>query len=120
MHWLQDLRFALRIIRKNPWFSAAIVVTLAFGMGVNTTVFSLVNAVLFKPLPFQGGDRLVMVNATNTSNARDNIGMSYAEFRDYRKAATSFERLEAFTGEAMNLGERGNAPDRYRGMRTTA
>src|SRR5882762_8796935 len=76
MNWLQDLRFAFRMIRKKPWFSAAIVVTLAFGMGVNTTVFSLVNAVLFKPLPFQGGNRLVMVDATNPSFAADNTGIS--------------------------------------------
>ena len=46
MSWTQDLRFAFRMIRKNPWFSSAIVVTLALGMGVNTTVFSLVNGVL--------------------------------------------------------------------------
>ena len=70
MNWTQDLRFAFRMIRKNPWFSAAIVVTLALGMGVNTTVFSLVNGVLYKPLPFPGGERLVMVGADNASRSR--------------------------------------------------
>jgi len=108
MNWTQDLRFAFRMIRKNPWFSAAIVVTLALGMGVNTTVFSLVNGVLYKPLPFPGGERLVMVGADNVSRSRDFVNMSYADFRDYRQEAKSFERLEAFAGEAMTLSERGN------------
>ncbi|HEY6185286.1 MAG TPA: hypothetical protein VIW67_23815 [Terriglobales bacterium] len=67
MNWTQDFRFAFRMIWKKPWFSAAIVVTLALGMGINTTVFSLVNAILFKPLPFPGGDRLVMAWASNPS-----------------------------------------------------
>ena len=57
MNLAQDLRFAVRLIRKNLWFSAAIVLTLALGIGVNTTVFSLVNAALRKPLPFPGGER---------------------------------------------------------------
>src|SRR5881397_3530619 len=120
MNWTQDLHFAFRMIRKNPWFSAAVVVTLALGMGVNTTVFSLVNGVLYKPLPFPGGERLVMVSADNVSRGRDTVNMSYADFRDYRAEAKSFERLEAFTGEPMSLGERGNPPQRYRGMRITA
>src|SRR4026209_1106736 len=98
MNLIQDLRFAFRMIRKNPWFSAPIVVTLALGMSVNTTVFSLVNGVLYKPLPFPGGDRLVMVSADTLSRGRDFVNMSYSDFRDYRQAARSFEHLEALTG----------------------
>src|SRR4029453_3607842 len=120
MNWTQDLRFAFRMIRKNPWFSSAIVMTLALGMGVNTTVFILVNGVLYKPLPFPGGDRLVLVSADNVSRGRDFVNMSYADFRDFRQAANAFERLEAFTGEGMSLGERGNPPQQYRGMRLSA
>jgi len=119
MNLAQDLRFALRMLRRKPWFSAAIVLTLSLGMGVNTTVFSLVNAVLYKPLPFPGGERLVMVFASNPSARRENIGVSYADFRDFRQAS-SFERLEAFSGQGVSLGERGNPPERYRGMRVTA
>ncbi|MGH8245072.1 MAG: ABC transporter permease [Gammaproteobacteria bacterium] len=120
MNIKQDLLFALRIIRKNPWFSAAIVVTLALGIGVNATVFSLVNAVLYKPLPFPGGDRLVMVGADNPSRGREFMGMSYPDFRDYRQQTKSFEHLEAYSNEAMSLGERGNPPQRYRGMKLSA
>jgi predicted permease len=108
------------MIRKNPWFSAAIVVTLALGMGVNTTVFSLVNGVLYKPLPFPGGERLVMVTADNVARGRDFVNVSWADFRDFRDEAKSFERLEAFAGEPMNLGERGNPPQRFHGMRVSS
>jgi putative ABC transport system permease protein len=117
MNWLQDLQFAFRIIRKRPWFSAAIVLTLALGMGVNTTVFSLVNAVLFKPLPFPGGERLVMVNALVNGNQR---AISYPDYRDFRQSSASFEQLEAFAGDSMTLGERDNPPDRYQGGHITA
>jgi putative ABC transport system permease protein len=120
MNLAQDLRFAFRLIRKNLWFSAAIVVTLALGIGVNTTVFSLVNAALRKPLPFPGGERLVIVRATNASRGNDSLNLSYADFRDFRNAAGSFERLEAFSGLAVNISERANPPDRYRGGRVTS
>ena len=120
MNWLQDLRFAFRMIRKRPWFSAAIVVTLAFGMGVNTTVFSLVNAVLYKPLPFPGGDRLVMVSASNPSAGRDTVPVSYADFRDFRDSSHAFEHLEILNRLAVNLGERGNPPERYSGAGISA
>ncbi len=115
MSLVQDFRFALRIIRKKPWFSAAIVATLAFGMGVNTTVFSLVNAVLYKPLPFPGGDRLVMAFAVNRSNGENTMSVSYADYRNFRDESHSFERLELFNSLAVSLGERGNPPERFRG-----
>ena len=120
MDWARDLQFAFRMIRKRPWFSAAIVATLALGMGVNTTVFCLVNAVLFKPLPFPGGERLVLASASNVSAGRDTVPLSYADFHDFRQASSSFERLEAFSRMPVSLAERGNPPDRYNGVRTSA
>jgi len=79
-----------------------------------------VNAVMYKPLPFPGGGRLVMASAANQSAGRDRVNVSYADFRSFREASTSFERLEAFSGLPVILGERGNPPDRFRGMRVTA
>jgi predicted permease len=108
------------MIRQHPWFSAAIIGTLALGIGVNTTVFTLVNAVLFKPLPFAGGDRIVMIPATVAGDGQETDGISYADFRDFRTAAGSFERLEAYSGFAANLSEKGNPPERYRAARVTA
>lgn len=120
MNHSNELRFALRMIRKRPWFSAAIVVTLALGMGVNTTVFSLVNAVLYKPLPFDGGDRIVMISASNPTARRQSVPVSYADFRDFREGARSFDRLEALWPRPLNLGEQGNPPERYRGAVVSA
>ena len=60
----QNVRLALRRIGKTRWFSAAIIATLALGIGINTTVFSLVNAVLLKPLPFPGGERLAATTSS--------------------------------------------------------
>jgi putative ABC transport system permease protein len=119
MGWAQDLRFAFRMIRKKPWFSAAIVLMLALGMGINTTVFSLVNAVLYKPLAFSGGERIVIASASNPSAGRPTVQVSYADFRDFRQDAKSFERLEAFAGQPVNLGEGSNPPERYRGARVS-
>lgn len=113
MNWAFDLRFAVRVIRTHPWFSAAIVATLALGIGVNTTVFSLVNAALRKPLPFPGGERLVMVFADNVPRGRDRVPVSYADYRDFHQVASSFERLEAFSFTNANVSEKGNPPERY-------
>ncbi len=119
----QDLRYAFRMIRQHPWFSAAIIATLALGIGVNTTVFTLVNAVLFKPLPFPGGDRLVMATATNPAQGRQQVSISYPDLRDIRQSSQSsqsFEYLEAINNLPVNLSERGNPPERYRGTRVTS
>ncbi len=108
------------MIRQQPWFSAAIVGTLALGIGVNTTVFTLVNGVMFKPLPFAGGERLVMVEAKKAGEERGPRSVSYADWRDYKAAATSFERLEAFQGMNLTVSEQGNPPERFRGGRVTS
>jgi predicted permease len=120
MSVVQDFRFAFRMMRNKPWFSAAIVATLAFGMGVNTTVFSLVNAVLYKPLPFRGGERLVMASAANPSAGRDTVPVSYADYRNFRDDSHSFERLEIFDRSPVNLSERGNPPERFNGCGISA
>ena len=120
MTFAQDARFAWRMIRKNPWFSAAVVATLALGIGVNTAIFSLANAVLRKPLPFPGGERLVMVRAINKSRGDAKDGVSYADFRDFRQAAGAFEKLELSGGRSISITESANPPERYRGARVSA
>ncbi len=111
---IQDLRFALRMLRAHRWFSLAVVVTLALGIGINTTVFTLVNAVLFKPVPIPGGERLVVIQHHNPADPRRESGVSYPEFREYRDQNTTLAGLEAVAGGEAVVSERGNPPERYR------
>jgi predicted permease len=95
---VQDIRYALRAIAAHRWFSAAIVATLALGIGINAMVFTLSDAVLFKPLPFPHGDRIVAVVSTQPSNGQTRMNMSYPDFVDLRAHASSFASLEARLG----------------------
>ncbi len=110
-----DLRFALRMILSHRLFSAAVVATLALGIGLNTMVFTLVNAVLFKPVPVPGGAQLVSIRNSNLTQ-RDNNTMrvSYPDFRDYRAQNSSLAALEAATDEDGTLSETGIPPQAYR------
>ena len=110
-----DLRFALRMILSHRLFSAAVVATLALGIGLNTMVFTLVNAVLFKPVPVPGGAQLVSIRSSNLTQ-RDNNTMrvSYPDFRDYRAQNSSLAALEAATDEDGTLSETGIPPQAYR------
>ncbi len=117
---MNDLRYALRTAAQQPWFTAAVVGTLALGIGLNTTVFTLVNGVLFNPLPFPGGDRLVIVQATQPAQGRESAGVSYADWEDFRKAGGALERLEAVSGQAITVSEQGNPPERFSGARISS
>ena len=70
-----DLRFALRMIRSHGWFSLAVVATLALGIGLNTMVFTIINAALFKPVPVPGGARLVAVTSRIPGNGDDGLSL---------------------------------------------
>ena len=114
-----DLRFALRMIVSHAWFSAAIVVTLALGIGVNTTVFTLVNAVLVKPVALPGGERLVRVSNQNLNEANSRSGVSYPDFLEFRTQSKSFEGLEAMSQGQAIVSETGIPPARARLGRIT-
>ena len=116
----QDVRYAVRGILAHRWFSAAIVATLALGIGLNTMVFTLVNAVLLKPVPVPNGERLVSVMGRNLSGGDRSVPFSYPDFQDYRQQATSFEFFEAAIPEDAVLSELGNPPQEYQLFRATA
>lgn len=116
---LQDLRFALRMIATHPWFSAAVIVTLGLGIGINTTVFTLVNAVLFKPVPIPGGEHLVSVSSQRLSRPDRFPGLSYPDFQEFRQHARSFAAFEALQNEQGVISESGNPPERYNLGRVT-
>jgi hypothetical protein len=106
----QDIRYAVRGILAHRWFSAAIMTMLALGIGLNTMVFTLVNAVLYKPVPVPRGDRLVSVADRLPSQGDSSTPFSYPDFQDYRTQAASFESFEAIDDERDILSESGNSP----------
>jgi len=93
---MNDLRFAFRQLLKNPGFTAVAVLTLALGIGANTAIFSVVNAVLLRPLPFAEPDRLVWMWG-NIRNGGNQASVSPLDFLDYREQNKSFEQLAAMT-----------------------
>jgi macrolide transport system ATP-binding/permease protein len=99
---LQDIRFAVRLLLKNPGFTAIAVLSLALGIGANSVAFSLVNAFLFKPLPVEEPKRLVWMYGTLTKSSEP-TAFSYPDFVDYRSQATSFSDLFAYTEMPLRL-----------------
>jgi predicted permease len=116
----RDLRFALRMILSHRWFSAAVVATLALGIGLNTMVFTLINAVLFKPVPVPGGARLVSILNRNVSQGDSAMRVSYPDYRDYRAQSSSFEALEGASDDEGVLSETGNPPQAYQMQRVSS
>jgi len=90
---IQDLRYGLRMLARNPGFAAAAVLTLALGIGANTAVFSVVNAVLLKPLPYVEPDRLVRVESMWTRDTPGPNFLSFPDFFDFRSRNHVFEHL---------------------------
>src|SRR5580693_9133112 len=93
----QDLRYAFRTLRKNPGFTVIAILTLALGIGANTTVFSVIDSVIFHPLPFAHSDRLVWLNGKFTLS--DLADVSPPDFIDYRASNQSFERFAAMSND---------------------
>jgi predicted permease len=98
---LQDLRLALRQLAKSPGFTAVAVLTLALGIGANTAIFSAVDAVLLRPLPYLQSDRLVDLSAANTEPVR--FAISYPDLLDFRALTQDFTGVAAYTSQRYNL-----------------
>ena len=113
MNLWQDIRFAVRLLVKDRWFTVVAALALALGIGVNATVFTFVNAVLIRGLPINDPDR-VMVVGTRDGRNRDR-GMSYPDFEDYRRATRAFSGLAAYSGQTMNVSDEGRTPERFQG-----
>jgi putative ABC transport system permease protein len=103
---LNDIRYALRMLTKAPWFTAVAVLTLALGIGANTAIFSVVNALLLKPLPFPASHQLVAFGMTNTRNkTQPELGsLSYPDFFDFRDQNHAFAAVAVFNDRAYALG----------------
>ena len=92
---LQDLRYALRQLRNNPGYAAVAVITLALGIGANTAVFSVVDAVMLRPLPYPHSEQLAEVESLNSKNPHP-MSASYPDFFDWRSQNHTFERLVSY------------------------
>ncbi|MBZ4416901.1 ABC transporter permease [Myxococcus sp. RHSTA-1-4] len=99
--FVQELRLALRMLAKHPGFTVVAVLTLALGIAANTAIFSVVDAVLFAPLPYAEPDRLVMVWGSRPESSRETVAP--ADFLDWRAQADGFEALAAFSHVSFNL-----------------
>jgi predicted permease len=116
---MQDLRYALRMLRKQPGFFLTVLVTLALGIGANTTIFSAVNAVLMEPLPYADSDRLVRLWESNPGQGRNEAPVSVPNFQDWQKQQSVFEQLAASETATFNLTGSGE-PQRIPAARVSA
>ena len=114
--FIQDLRYGFRLLRTRPGFVAVAVITLAVGIGANTAMFSMIDALVVRPLLFKDIDRQVIV--WNRLPQRDRAGVSLADFVDYQSQATSFEQLAAYNWNVVNITGSGE-PERVQGFQVT-
>jgi len=105
--FFQDARYALRMLRKNPGFTAVAVLTLALGIGANTAIFSVVYAVLLKPLPYANPDQLVSAFAADTQEGVPEDGTSYPNFEEWRAQNHVFSELATIDFHQLTLTGRG-------------
>ncbi|HEY0078083.1 MAG TPA: ABC transporter permease [Pyrinomonadaceae bacterium] len=120
----QDLQYGVRMLLRTPGFTVVAVLALALGIGANAAIFSVVNAVLLRPLPFADPERLMLVGEVNNNQkgAEEQIGISPANYLDYRDDNQSFESLAAFSMTArsgFNLGGAGD-PERVTSANVSA
>ena len=115
---LNDLRYAIRQLIKNPGFTAVAVLTLALGIGANTAIFSIVNAVLLRPFPYQAPERLMIIE--ERVSAGNSFSPSYPNFVDWRAQNTAFDSVAAVRGnESFNFTGAGE-PERLQGRLVSA
>ena len=116
---MNDLRFALRQLRKSPGFTLIAILTLALGIGANTAIFSVIYAVLLQPLPYPEADRLTIL--TETDSNQPQISVSFPDYVDWKRDNTVFENLALSRRESFNLsGLENRAPEQVSGGLVTA
>jgi putative ABC transport system permease protein len=116
----QDLRYGTRILMRKPSFTVIAVLTLALGIGANTAIFSVVNAVLLRPLPYPDAEQLVMIGADSQASNQQRPGVSVPEFADCHQAS-SFEAVGAFDYGNLNLSDDvGGAAERLESVSVTS
>src|ERR1044072_2475249 len=100
---LQDIRYGIRMLLKHPSFTLVAVITLALGIGANTAIFSLVNSILLRPLPFRDPDRLVRMLQASPKLGLSSWGISQADYAAYREQNRTFESVAIYNATATTL-----------------
>src|ERR1044072_7480037 len=117
---LKDLRFGLRLLLKRPGFTIVAIVALALGIGANSAIFSIVNAVMLRPLPYADPSRLVSAESINTINPQREIdGVSPADFWAWKDQSESFDQLAALGGGGSFSLRDDDQPDIFNGARVS-
>ncbi|MGH8459915.1 MAG: ABC transporter permease, partial [Nevskiales bacterium] len=107
----QDLKYGARQLARNPGFTLVAVLTLAFGIGANTAIFSVVNAAFFRPPPVQKPESLAWVSVTSTRGSRQGL-LSHPDFVDFHDYQSSFSGLIAYERISVGLSGHGQVPER--------
>lgn len=115
IHAFQDLRFSVRLLRRNPILSLAIVATLGLGIGLASTVFNITNAFVHQPLPFADSERLLVVRRAATAKNTTDMGVTVHDLTAWREQQSAFERLTAYLTLSVDLAAREGWPERYPG-----
>src|SRR5438552_3057437 len=116
----QDLRYGVRMLAKNPGFTAVALVALALGIGANSAIFSVVNAVLLRPLPFPNPEQLVTLFERNLKKGYDQNAPAAANYLDWRAQNSVFTQMAAYGGDGQYNLTGAERPEREAGAAVTA
>src|SRR5712691_6781535 len=116
---LKDIRYGIRSLLKRPGFTAIAVITLALGIGANTAIFSVINAVFLRPLPYHEPERLVTIWEQSPQRGMYQMPVSFANLRDWADQNHTFEQISAYTFTNLNLTGAGE-PARLSAVRSSA
>jgi putative ABC transport system permease protein len=112
----QDLRYAVRTLLKSPGFTAVAVLCLSLGIGVNATIFSVVDGVMLNPYPYPDSDRIIVVHSTNQRLGVQRTSPSYKDFEDFRDGNSTLEAMAGFTRRSLTLSDGAGEPERFPGL----
>jgi putative ABC transport system permease protein len=111
----QDLRYAARSLIRSPLFTAIAIACMALGIGVNATVFSVIDGVMLQPYPYADAHEIIVLNSRNDAQRIQRGGVSYADFKDVRDQASTLELIGAFQGRSLTIADGSGEPERYPG-----
>ena len=117
---LKDLRFGFRMLVKQPTLALIAIVTFTLGIGLTTTVFSIVNGALYRGLPFEESERIAWVHRNKPSENQNQMGVTVPDYFDWRARQSAFESMAAMSFSPVNLALGEGRPERFAGASFTA